>query len=228
MGLRTISVMHRHGFNLIELLVVITIIGVLLSMLMPVAKMVREASKGARCMAHQRQLHLAVLAYAEDHDGEMPPSHLAWSNGKNEWWMSNLAPYLEASRDDVADYTKIRRTSVIWGCPNLVNNPAYPTANGYGMNPYLELPSLTPVYTSARFDDLDVNGGYYYKVFRISALTFPSSRPTFCDSTEPFGPGPDATMSRHLGKLTTLYADGHCEMRTYADIRNQQFSPGNH
>ena len=218
--------MHRHGFSLIELLVTIAIISILVAILLPTIHLVRESAKGARCIAHLRQLHLALLTYGEEHRGAMPPSHLAYSTGENFWWMTNLAPYLEATRVDADDYVKIRRTSVIWGCPNLVNNPSYPTANGYGMNPYLELPNLTPVYTSARYNDQDVDAGFYYKVFHLPALTYPTSRPLFCDSTEPFGPGPDASMSRHLGRLAALYGDGHCAMTTYGDLKKQQFSPG--
>lgn len=62
----------RQGFTLIELLVVIAIIGALLAILMPVLATARSVAIGSTCLSNQRQLLIAVTAYATENDGLMP------------------------------------------------------------------------------------------------------------------------------------------------------------
>ncbi len=61
----------RRGFTLIELLVVIAIIALLLALLFPVLRSAREAGQRAVCLSNLRQLTLAWLSYAEEHDGKL-------------------------------------------------------------------------------------------------------------------------------------------------------------
>lgn len=63
---------HRRGFTLIELLAVIALILILLSLLAPLMGMVRERGRRVVCMSNQRQLFSVCLAYAADHEGQMP------------------------------------------------------------------------------------------------------------------------------------------------------------
>jgi len=57
------------GFTLLELLMVITIIGILLAIIIPVTNDARERARSAKCVANLKQLHTAVLNYYADKSG---------------------------------------------------------------------------------------------------------------------------------------------------------------
>jgi prepilin-type N-terminal cleavage/methylation domain-containing protein/prepilin-type processing-associated H-X9-DG protein len=68
----------RRGFTLIELLVVIAIIAILAAILFPVFAKAREKARQSSCLNNQRQIAVAILMYAQDHDEEMPFSADVW------------------------------------------------------------------------------------------------------------------------------------------------------
>jgi prepilin-type N-terminal cleavage/methylation domain-containing protein/prepilin-type processing-associated H-X9-DG protein len=67
---------RRQAFTLIELLAVIAIIIILLALLMPAWENMRRRVDAVHCMANERQLGLAVLAFCNDHQQQFPPRYM--------------------------------------------------------------------------------------------------------------------------------------------------------
>ncbi len=60
------------AFTLVELLVVITIIGLLASLLLPVLGRAKEAARGTACLSNLHQIGLALQLYVSDNNNKLP------------------------------------------------------------------------------------------------------------------------------------------------------------
>jgi prepilin-type N-terminal cleavage/methylation domain-containing protein len=65
----------QSGFTIIELLVVLTIIGVLIALLLPAIQQSREAARQIRCANNLKQLGLAALSFNSAHR-HFPPGYV--------------------------------------------------------------------------------------------------------------------------------------------------------
>jgi len=106
----------RQAFTLIELLVVISIIALLLGILMPALGSARQTATLIKCSSNQRQVGIALGAYAVDNNDQLPPSYDA-----NGTFVASLfyRPGFYDLRTYVADYVG---DFSIWVCPS-TNNP---------------------------------------------------------------------------------------------------------
>ncbi len=106
----------RKGFTLVEILVVIAIIAVLGSILLPIFSKAREKARQTQCSNNQRQIALAIMFYAQEHEERLPWSATCWQDIR---LASAVSPDSVALLQSKADVKK---------CPD------YARANGYGYN----------------------------------------------------------------------------------------------
>ena len=120
-----------HGFTLVELLIVVTIIAVLIALMLPAIKKAKESTRSVQCQANLRQWMTATVVYVNDFNGIMP--YPVIQNGPNGWygvWYDD-----DSNNVTVVDYAiTTDRNSDVYGlaCPSL--HESYSNYVGYHMN----------------------------------------------------------------------------------------------
>lgn len=82
------------AFTLVELLVVISIIGILMGLLLPAVLAVRESSRRLSCSNQMKQLTLSLHNF-ESAKKQLPSGVSLSSEPKRRTWLFDLLPYLE-------------------------------------------------------------------------------------------------------------------------------------
>lgn len=230
--------MRRRGFTLIELLVVIAIIALLLAILIPVASAARERGQRVVCLSNLRQLTLAWIAYADQHDGKLViGSPYDWLEAGPNWrlkgwlgtafWFPESRSALMEDPDKGALWPYIRDID-FYRCPrgwadHVATYAIVAAANGMGEVAGTYLPN----YAGREYVRLGKRvGGTVLKLTRLTDIISPGGgqRAVFMDQ----GQTPDGSdfyvhylypkwyrssppPIHHADGVTLSMADGHAE-----------------
>ena len=120
--------LKRSGFTLVELLVVITIIGILMAMLLPAVNSAREAGRIAQCKNNLKQMGVACLAH-EEAQQIFPTGGWGWywvgdadsGYGTNQpgGWIYNILPHTDqAPLHDLGRYgsNSVKQATILQMC----------------------------------------------------------------------------------------------------------------
>jgi len=84
---------HNKGFTLVELLVVISVTGLLMGILLPVLAAAREQARCAVCQSNLRSIGFGLRIYIGDYDGKMPsadPYPGSYGQKSQHWFMNSV------------------------------------------------------------------------------------------------------------------------------------------
>jgi prepilin-type N-terminal cleavage/methylation domain-containing protein/prepilin-type processing-associated H-X9-DG protein len=197
----------RHGFTLVELLVVIGIIAVLISLLLPALASARRSARNLRCASNLRQLVVAQTMYRND-----------WKVFTIERLdLDNNGTFDIYWRDILGDYLKLATLGrgQLFRCPSYSGPPNNDAARSYMMN---------TEFTRGRVDDARGRlSGTSKRAFvlitdgtTVDSHTLSSSQANRLTTTIPIidyarhGSGRDDP--RTTGAAHFAFTDGHVEL----------------
>ncbi len=214
----------RTAFTLVELLVVITIIGMLVGLLVPAVISAREAARRGQCINRLREMATATIHY-ESIRGQLP----GWQNkaplgNQNISWVVALFPYL--GREDLwQDWRSGSGPAAVYDqvvCPSDMGNLANPAPMNYVANTALFVDRSNPTnsVTLERIPSPQRTVMISERVFRSDRRVGPwnqrnQNQLTFnwAAATTIHGLASQATglSSNHGGIVNVAFADGHVE-----------------
>lgn len=189
-----------HAFSLTEVLVSLTIIGILAVLLLPMFGRMMSLAGSTECIQNLRQMHVYLTLYAQDHNGFYPA--VRDSQTGYSWWLT-LQNYENGPERPVGI-----DSPTIFLCPTaLTTYPGGQAARTYAMNcegvgdwrvPLHALRSVHAAQTlyiidSAHNPAAAPGDGYFF--FRVNG------NPAF----------QSAVGARHNDKANGLFLDGHVE-----------------
>lgn len=223
----------RRAFTLIELLVVVSIISVLAAILFPVFARARGNARRASCQSNLKQLGLAAIMYAQDHDERYPfqaigstsepvrptPPGGHWSTSGIWFWPQIIYPY--------------HKSIPAMMCPSAVGPSSNPRFGNYGSNrliikqsggtaPLLlaeiNFPATTYMFMDASVYTMQPKTAYDPGGDSSKPSFLPGAGKVFSSSVDYGDYQKDFDSGRHFGGVNMAFADGHVKWLSSEEV----------
>ncbi|NQX01438.1 DUF1559 domain-containing protein [bacterium] len=209
------------GFTLVELLVVITIIVVLAALSTVGVSKVRSAARGATCTSNLRQIGAAMLSYATDHNGQLPPleDRTAAGDGLVGIWPKIIADggYLPRVTNSKG---KLSCGAGAWACPDCtvvqINYQGYGVAEGTVMK--VKKLSTPDAKGSLRFTEIP-NPERTWLVGDVANQAPDLKTGWYATWANPSSWAARSPAARHSGKVNVCMVDGHVESLAIKELK---------
>jgi prepilin-type N-terminal cleavage/methylation domain-containing protein/prepilin-type processing-associated H-X9-DG protein len=231
----------RQAFTLVELLVVIAVIGVLASLLLPAVARAVGSGRQIFCQNNLRQLGIAWIVYAGDHDDRLAYNlgatdinamllrgeHYNWANSVLNWEVdSSNTNELLNTQASLGPY--VAANAAVFRCPS--DNVVSRVQKNAGWTHRSRTYSMNAMVGNAgefTLGGTNVNNPDYQQYMTSSEIKAPSSIFAFIEehphsindgyflnkgySTEWY----DLPASYHNGGANLAFSDGHAELRRW-------------
>lgn len=192
---------RSEGFTLIELLAVIAVIATLAGLLLPALGKAKSKASSIKCLSNFRQIGLAAVMYANDHDDALPQSQHQGAS-----WVDELQPYAGGTN--------------LWRCPTdsnrkrpysyALNNFLLPKKAGAGPSfaNLTSIPSPPETLFMAETNDSYDGSDHFH---------FGHSEGHDGPSWEQFSS--QVAVQRHRTSANYLFVDGHVEQLVWTRVK---------
>lgn len=214
----------KRAFTLVEMLVVLSIIGLIAVLLIPGINRAQASLKKAQCVSNMRQICAGLMAYVADNDGTFPIDiDNSKGGGQNNVWGTAIWTYV--------------------GYKGIPNYPENDLQGNAGADRNIFHCPVTKYYPKAKFKEICVPASYPVANRFSYAMNSAPSRVAYGTAGIPMKMGriksPSATalllemheaggnqwayhnafgLIPHQGGCNVLYYDGHVEWLAYKDV----------
>ncbi len=222
------------AFTLVELLTVIAIIGILTTIIIPVAGRAREAARNVQCKSNLRQLGEAFFLWAHDNKDYYPPTHsknTSIDKGLYGQWTNLIAQYVPTKW---LDESWGKTTTGVYMCPT-AKARGLDYAAAYGTNyrhispardmqstgyaGLVRLANLTRPSQIWMLGDAEV---FQYSTFGGKNGSYNAAACPKCPGVNWDGSGTKRASDRHGGKVNICFADGHVGVMNWQDLKDNR------
>ena len=218
-----------RAFTLVEILVVITIVGILASLLIPALQKAMEKGATGVCMGNQRQIGLALLSCAKDNEGRLPNVYTIIGATVQDQWRDKIREYANlpvgkyAGRDSLR-CPSAKKTTFSYGVPyatgtrrvfSAIDQSTTPNPNYCGSQSLLCLSSSTVILADA-YDPNNPDSDLFYSPWGNYPLQTDQDKDGIKDSASSLAlPRKfNCIDPRHGKKFVCVLSDGSARLLT--------------